>query len=51
MNTFELKTTEDGTQFLEMTDVNGQVWGVPFDPANSDYQTYLAQLPAEKPKK
>ena len=23
------------------TDSNGQVWSIPFDPANTDYQAYL----------
>ena len=23
------------------TDDNGQVWSIPFDPANTDYQAYL----------
>ena len=36
------------------TDNNGMVWGIPFDPDNTDYQAYLAwvaqgntPLPAE----
>jgi len=28
------------------TDDNGQIWYIPTDPANSDYQTYLATLAA-----
>ena len=26
------------------TDDDGQVWGIPFDPANTDYQAYLKWL-------
>ena len=26
------------------TDDNGQVWSIPFDPANTDYQAYLKWL-------
>ena len=26
------------------TDENGEVWGIPFDPANTDYQKYLEWL-------
>ena len=39
--TYELKTYEDGTQALQMTDENGQVWGVPMVAGNSDYENYL----------
>jgi hypothetical protein len=28
--------------FIQRTDVDGIVWTIPEDPANSDYQTYLA---------
>ena len=29
---------------LKRTDENGQVWWIPTDPANSDYQAYLAYV-------
>ncbi len=28
------------------TDDNGQVWSIPFDPANTDYQAYLKWIEA-----
>ena len=31
---------------IEGTDENGQLWLIPTDPANSDYQAYLASLEA-----
>jgi len=31
---------------VKRTDENGQVWFIPTDPANSDYQAYLATLAA-----
>jgi hypothetical protein len=39
--TYELKTFEDGTKYLEMTDENGQIWGVPMVAGNADYERYL----------
>jgi hypothetical protein len=41
MRTYELKTLGDGTKYLEMTDENGQLWGVPMVAGNSDYENYL----------
>ena len=41
-NTYEIKQTIDGTDYLEMTTSEGVVSFVPMDPANSDYQAYLA---------
>lgn len=41
---FNLKILQSGQEYLEMTDENGHTWGVPFDPANSDYQRYLRWL-------
>ena len=32
---------------IQRTDENGQVWLIPTDPANSDYQAYLATLASE----
>ena len=29
-------------KFIQRTDVDGTVWTIPEDPANSDYQNYLA---------
>jgi hypothetical protein len=43
---FELVTvtTPEGEEitFIQGTDSQGTVWGIPTDPANSDYQAYLA---------
>ena len=33
-----------GEKFIQRTDEDGQVWFIPTDPANSDYQAYLASL-------
>jgi hypothetical protein len=30
--------------YIQRTDENGQVWFIPTDPANSDYQAYLAYV-------
>jgi hypothetical protein len=32
------------TAAIERTDADGTVWSIPLDPANSDYQRYLAWL-------
>jgi len=32
----------DFGSFITRTDEDGTVWGIPQDPANSDYQAYLA---------
>jgi hypothetical protein len=34
----------NGADHIKRTDSNGQVWIIPTDPANSDYQRYLAWL-------
>jgi hypothetical protein len=38
---YETYTTELGTTFIKKTEVDGKVWWIPTDPANSDYQAYL----------
>ncbi len=46
MNTYEIKQTIDGVDYLEMTMPDGVLSFVPLDPANSDYQEYLKTLEA-----
>ena len=43
---YEITTTEIGNKVVTRTDEDGQVWFIPTDPANSDYQAYLATLAA-----
>lgn len=31
----------NGADYVKRTDADGQVWIIPTDPANSDYQAYL----------
>jgi hypothetical protein len=38
---YEEVTTELGNTVIKRTDANGQVWWIPTDTANSDYQRYL----------
>lgn len=38
---YEEVTTELGNTVIKRTDSDGQVWWIPTDPANSDYQRYL----------
>ena len=38
---YEEVTTETGNAFIKRTDLDGTVWWIPTDPANSDYQAYL----------
>ena len=41
---YELKTNDNNETFLFRSDDDGKVWCIPTDPANSDYQDYLAHL-------
>jgi hypothetical protein len=42
MPTYEEVKNEEGTiTSIRRTDENGEVWSIPIDPANSDYQRYL----------
>ena len=43
MATFQVRETDLGDQ-IDMILEDGTVWGIPKDPANSDYQRYLRWL-------
>ena len=43
MSKYEVTETETST-IISRTDDNGQIWYIPADLANSDYQRYLAWL-------
>ena len=30
--------------YIQRTDEDGKIWSIPTDPANSDYQAYIASL-------
>ena len=45
---YEIIETQYG-QIIKRTDEDGTVWTIPTDPANSDYQAYLAHV-AEQEK-
>ena len=47
MATYEILEATDLTpKTIKRTDEDGRVWFIPTDPANSDYQAYLASLEA-----
>ena len=37
----EIKNDDGIVTSITRTDDNGEVWSIPIDPANSDYQRYL----------
>jgi hypothetical protein len=39
---YEIIEIENSGSVLKKTDSSGQAWFIPMDPANSDYQAYLA---------
>ena len=50
MSQYEIITTGNEpftTVNIKKTDKDGKVWFIPTDPANSDYQAYLATLASE----
>ena len=38
------KITNDLGVIIKKTEIDGKVWWIPLDPANSDYQAYLEHL-------
>ena len=44
---YEEITNELDEKVIKRTDEDGKVWFIPTDPANSDYQAYLATLVSE----
>jgi hypothetical protein len=46
MTKYEIVVTQYGEN-IKKTEDDGTIWFVPKDPANSDYQEYLAQLETE----
>ena len=44
MTQYEKITNELETELIKRTDEDGKIWFIPIDPANSDYQAYLASL-------
>ena len=47
MTKYEKVTTEIGQEFIVRDNENGTFSWIPADPANSDYQAYLATLASE----
>jgi hypothetical protein len=41
---YEKITSDLGSEFIKRTDLDGTIWFIPSDPANSDYQAYLKSL-------
>ena len=39
--TYEVITFDDGLKSIKRTDTDGNIWFIPFDEANADYQRYL----------
>jgi hypothetical protein len=48
MTTYETITTDLGSKIIKRTDESGAVSWIPLDPANSDYQAYLADEATSK---
>jgi hypothetical protein len=41
---YEIVTNASQEKVIKKTDFDGTVWWIPTDPANSDYQAYLAYV-------
>jgi len=44
MTKYEIVETTSNNNCIKRTDEDGQIWFIPTDPANSDYQAYLAYV-------
>ena len=44
---YEKVTNDLGSTVIKKTDTDGQIFWIPMDEANSDYQAYLATLVTE----
>jgi hypothetical protein len=42
--TYKQVELESGYSYIEMKDTEGNVYSIPLDPANNDYQAYLASI-------
>ena len=41
---YEIVISDLGYKSIKRTDADGTIWWIPSDPANSDYQAYLAYV-------
>jgi len=44
MSIYETNILPTGQEQIVQTDADGTIWYIPTDPANSDYQAYLAYV-------
>ena len=44
---YEIIANDLGSEIIKRIDEDGKIWWIPTDPANSDYQAYLATLVTE----
>jgi hypothetical protein len=49
-NTYEKVITHFDNEFIKLTDSEGVEHWIPLEPANTDYQEYLASLEATEPE-
>ena len=41
---YEIAVDNLGSEIIKRTDLDGKVWWIPTDPANSDYKKYLGHF-------
>ena len=44
MSIYKIRSNPDGHRFISRTDDNGQIWSIPFDPANTDYANFKREI-------